>query len=181
MASKLDIINQALVLLGENPVTDLTSPSGIIADTVYTTTRNDLLSGHRWRFAVKKVALVAAAGSPVNEWTNHFTLPTDMLVLFRTYPNSQYEIFEDKLVTNNASVSVDYIFDPGEKKYPDYFVKSLATLLSSEMALAITNDKKMSEMQHSKAQMAISSAKNKDSQGRPATAIQSRPYIDVRG
>lgn len=181
MASKLDIINQAFVLLGEKPVADLNKPVGIIAETVYKTTLSDLLTSHRWRFAVKKVALVEAAGSPVNEWSKHFTLPTDMLVMFRTYPGSSYEIFEDKLLTNGTSVSIDYMFNPGEKKFPEYFVRALSAKLASVMALAITNDKKMAEMQDINAMVAAGSAKNKDSQGRPATPIQSRPFIDVRG
>jgi len=181
MASKLEIINQALILLGENTVNDLTLPVGEVACRLYDTVREDLLTSHRWRFAVKKVALTAAAGSPVNEWTNHFTLPTDSLMIIRTYPRSNYEIYEDKILTNQSSVSVDYLFDPGEKKYPTYFIKAFALKLAADMCLAITNDKSLKELTERDAMFAITGAKFKDSQGRPSTAIVSRPFIDVRG
>lgn len=180
MASKLSIINQSLILMGESAIADLTLPVGIIANTLYETTKDSMLSDHRWRFAVKKAALVAAAGSPVNEWSYHFTLPTDMILLIRTYPGSHYEIFENKLLTNSASVSIDYVFDPGENKYPEYFLRALTHQLASDMALAVTNDKTLSQLMDQKASSYLSIAKHKDSQGRPSSAIQSRPYLDVR-
>lgn len=181
MASKIGIINHSLILIGESPITSLSSAVGTVAETVYDTTLESMLTDHRWRFAVKKVALVAASGSPLNEWTNHFTLPSDMLMLIRTYPNSVYEIYEDKLATNNNSVAVDYVFNPGETKYPEYFVKALAHQLASDMALSVTNDKTLEQRMAQKAEMAVAKAKHKDSQGRPSSAIQRRPYIDVRG
>ena len=181
MASKTSIINQALILIGESPVTDFTSPVGNIANSLYETSRDSMLTDHRWRFAVKKVALVVASTSPVNEWQYWFTLPTDMLLLIRTYPNSSYEVFEDKLATNSSTVSIDYVFDPGEQKYPEYFVKALAHNLASDMALAVTNDKTLEGIMAAKAARFVAAATHKDSQGRPSTAIQSRPFIDVRG
>lgn len=147
---------------------------------IYDDIREGLLTDHRWRFAVKKVALSAASGSPVNEWENHFTLPTDMLMLIRTYPNSTYEIYENKLLTQNSSVSVDYVFDPGEKKYPTYFVKVLVRNLASEACLAVTNDKKLSELMEVRALDELNKAMHKDAQGRPPTRIQRRPFIDIR-
>ena len=181
MASKTSIINQALILLGESPISNFDAPVGIIANSVYETTKDTMLSDHRWRFAVKKAALTAASGSPVNEWTNHYTLPTDMILLIRTYPNSNYEVFENKLATNASSVSVDYVFDPGENKYPEYFVKAMAAQLASDMALAVTNDKTLEQRMAQKAVQFVASARHKDSQGRPSSAIQRRPYIDIRG
>ena len=180
MASKLDIINQALIILGENVINDYSTPTGTALNEIYDSTREDLLQSSRWRFAVKKVALTEAVGSPVNEWDKHFTLPSDMLLLISTYPVSRYEIFEGKLLTNNSSVSVDYIFDPGEKEYPSYFIVALTRLLAANAALAVTNDKKMAEIMEHKSLTALASAQNKDAQGRPSTAIRRRPFIDVR-
>lgn len=180
MSSKLDIINQGLLLLGESVITDYDTPVGIIADTLYKTTRDSLLASHRWRFAVKKVALVAASGSPVNEWQYHYTLPSDYVLLIRTYPNSNYEVFEDKLLSNLSTASIDYVFDPGEKKYPTYFIKALTHALASDMALSVTHDKSMADLQHKLADRWLARAKHADSQGRPQRVIQRRPFIDVR-
>lgn len=180
MASKIDIVNQALVLLGESVISDLSLPVGETVETVYNTTRDSLLTSHRWRFAVKKVALSEAAGSPVNEWANHFTLPSDFLLLISTYPISTYEIYGSKLLTNNDEVEIDYIYDPGEKLYPAYFVKAFATQLASDIALPITNDKTLHELFAQKALNELAAARFKDSQGRPPKAIISRPFIDCR-
>jgi len=181
MATKLSVINQALVLIGETPISSMAQPVGTIIETVYDTVKETLLSEHRWRFAVKKTNLSAAPGSPLNEWKNHFTLPTDMLLLIRTYPNSDYEIFQNKLATNEQSVAIDYVYDPSEPKYPEYFVKALATQLAADIALAVTNDKSLAQLMEQKAMRFLMTAQHKDSQGRPSTPIQSRPYIDVRG
>jgi len=180
MASKINIVNQALVRLGESAITDYSLPVGNIIETVYDTVRQNLLTSYRWRFAMKKVALTEASGSPVNEWTKHFTLPSDMLLLVTTYPTSNYEVFEDKLLTNASSVSVDYVFDPGEKKYPQYFVNALALEIADAVCMPITNDKTMKEIVKVEAETATRSARFKDASGRPPSAIQDRPFIDVR-
>lgn len=180
MSTKLEIINQSLILLGEKSISDLSLPVGEVMTRLYDDVREDLLTDHRWRFAMKKVALSEAAGSPVNEWKNHFTLPTDMLMLITTYPTSNYEIYEDKLLTENESVSVDYLYDPGEKKYPTYFVRVFTHRLAAIAALAVTNDKKLEELMEVRAKECLGKARFKDSQGRPSVAIKSRPFIDVR-
>ncbi len=180
MANKRSIINQALVRLGERTITDMSLPIGEIVSSVYDTVKDTLLASHRWRFAMKKVALSESSGDPVNEWGNHFDLPDDMVLLITTYPVSSYEIYEDKLLTNAGSVSVDYVYDPGEKKYPAYFVNAFAKQLSADTALAITHDKTLHELITVEAESAAAAARNRDSQGRPPTAIISRPFIDAR-
>ena len=180
MATKLEIINQALILMGESTVSDLTLPVGEVMERLYDDTRDSLLTSHRWRFAMKKVALSEASGTPVNEWDKHFTLPTGMLMLVTTYPTSTYEIYEDKLLTNHSSVSVDYLFNPGEKKFPAYFTKAFSKHLAAEACLSITNDKTLAQKLREDAEIAEARARYRDSQGRPPTAIQHRPFIDVR-
>lgn len=180
MPSKLDIVNHALILLGESPLSDFTSNTGEVVETVCRRMRQEMLMEHRWRFAVKKAALTEASGSPVNEWENHFDFPSDMLLLIRTYPSSNYEVFADKLLTNNESVSIDYIYDPGIKAYPEYFANALAHRIAAEVCMAITNNHTLYDSMKQKYLMVLGAAKFKDSQGRPPKAIQSRPWIDIR-
>jgi len=181
MPSKIEIINQALILLGEDLVADLSAGAGEVADTLYKTVNHNLLSSYRWRFATKKVALSEYAGSPVNEWDRHFSLPTDFILLNRVYPEARFEIFEDKILTDSTTISIEYVFDPGEKTYPVYYTRALSHVLAADMAMSIANDKKLAEMMDSKATRSLGFAKNRDSQGRRTPFIQHRPYVAVRG
>ena len=126
------------------------------------------------------LSLSRLADTPHNEWQYAFQLPSDLLMLIRTYPNSLYEVYEDKLYSNNATVDIDYVFRPKSAAFPAYFVKALGYKLASEFSISITNNQTMADRMEDRYLKAIAKAKFNDSQGRPNVAVQSRPWIEAR-
>lgn len=180
--SDVDIVSQALVLIGEAPISSLTEgTAGVVASSLYETTKDTLLQKHRWRFATAKASLSRLTATPLNEWTYGFQLPTNLRLILRVYPHTPYEMYEDKIYSNSNTLQIDYLIDPGEGDYPAYFVKALTYRLASEMALGIANNQSLSDAWYDKSIVAISEAMHMDSQGRPNQAIHHRPLINVRG
>lgn len=180
--SDIDIVSQALVLLGEAPISSLTEgTAGQVATSLLETTRNQMLQANRWRFAAGKATLSRLTATPKNEWTYAFQLPSDLLLLYRVYPFTSYEVYEDKLYSDQATIEVDYLFDPGPGDYPSYFVEALVARLAAKMAIPITNNASLLEIQEARAKEAMAAALFADSQGRPNRPIEHHPWIRVRG
>lgn len=79
--SETQLVNIALVRVGEDTLNDLTEQEGKVADvmrTVYEPTRDSLLRTYRWNFAIGRQVL-AVSGSPTFGYANSFTLPDDCL------------------------------------------------------------------------------------------------------
>lgn len=181
MASKFDIVSQALVLIGEAPISSFSEgTAGLVASQMYETTLDGLLTSHRWRFAVGKAAFNQLTETPLNGYRYAYQIPSQLLMLINVRYNPAYEIYEDKLYTDVNSVEADYIYRPEEARFPQYFVEALAARLAETFAIPITNNQTMREAMQELAARRFQEAIFKDSQGRPPSPIQHRPFVDVR-
>ena len=180
--TKEDICSQALLYIGEAPISSFSEGTGgLVASNLYDITRDDMLTGYRWRFAAGKSTLNQLVATPLNEWQYAYQLPSDLLLVIRTYPNSKFEVYEDKLYSNANTSEIDYIFRPEPGAFPAYFVKALGYKLAAEFAITITNNQSLADLMDRRAMMHLQKARYNDSQGRSNTAIHSRPWIEVRG
>lgn len=182
MASDIEIASNALVRIGAPPISSFTEggASGIVAGNLYEPTLRALLTDHRWRFASGKRQLAQLTASPLNEWQYAYQLPSDMIMMFRVYPATDYEIFEDKLYSNNNTIEVDYLFRCGEELFSPYFQLALEYKLASEFALTVTSNRSLAETYELKYIEAMKKARFADSQSRPADRVEVLDYIDVR-
>ena len=149
--SKLSLINNALILIGDVPLTSLTSGTRaqVVATSLYDNIVENELSKFRWGFARKVAQLSLDVAAPIgNEWESKYTLPADMLNLIKLDPSINYQIIENKVYCNySADLFCDYI---------------AMELLANQYLNA-------SRM-----------ARFTDSQQHPQTPIQDRPFINVR-
>lgn len=180
--SKIQLISNALILLGDSPISSLDDPgAGATAGTnLYESTYLAILSSHRWKFATKKMQLNRLTAVPMNEYKYQYQLPTDLILLITTYPRSDYRILEDKLYTDSNTVSVDYIYRVSEDKFPAYFVKAFEYYLARDLAIPVTEDMKKVEMMQNIYNTEARKARYADSQSSPTVAMQDAPYISVR-
>lgn len=183
MASDIDIASNALVRIGVPPISSFNEggAAGQAAANLYEPTIRALLSENRWRFAAVKRQLAQLTAAPLNDWQYAYQLPSDLLILYRTYPTSDYEVFENRLFTNSATCEIDYIARINESLWPAYFQLAVEYKLASEFALIVTSNRSMAETYEMKYSEQIKKARFADSQGRPNDAIQSYLYTDIRG
>ena len=182
MATNISMSSNALLLIGHNTINSFTDPGAgaRAAANLYDVVYEDALTGYPWRFAMGKVSLSKLTAKPLNEWSNAFQLPGDLLLVYRTYPRSTFEIYEDKLYSDQDTIEIDYWFKPAETTLPPYFVKYMQYLLASEFAISVTDNRTLAETFSIQADKQRLIAMNRDSQGRTNNAIESSPFLECR-
>jgi hypothetical protein len=180
--SKVQLSSNALILLGDSPISSFTEEGAgaVTASNLYESSYLSILSSHRWNFATKKATLAKLTALPKNEYKYQFQMPTDIVMLITTYPTSTYRILGDKLYSNSNAVEIDYIYKITEDKFPAYFVKAFEFYLASQFAIPITEDLNKADIMQRFYERESRKARYADSQSQPAVPIQDDPYIRVR-
>jgi hypothetical protein len=199
MVSKIDICSTALVELGEDTISSFTAntaPSKICGQ-IYPEYIKYLLSIFPWKFTKKKVQLARLTTAPLNEWSYAYQLPSDMLMLHGLFnsssthilPQTNYEIFEDEIFTNETTVYIDYQFQPDESNFPSFFTQFVIAAMAAKLAMPITDDRGIEELKSLKAFGSPSDnlngglfgvAKKLDSMQDPSSAIRADDLLAAR-
>ena len=134
MATKIDLVSAALVLIGDTPINSLIGNSRAqqVANTLYDSIVKNELTKHRWAFARAKAQIALTTEVPVDqEWQSIYQLPADILFLIKLYPSVRYQVYGNKVYTNNAGpLYCDYIYDVPEASWPFYFSKMIEYALA---------------------------------------------------
>ena len=140
--TSITVVNNSLRLIGANTITSFSdgSKTSGIAENLYGFVKKHTLSMYPWKFAMKKVQLAEASGSPVNEWEKHYTMPSDSVsglpnaVFFSGQSNAHtqldFEIYEGKLLTNSATDYIEYVYTITEDLMTTYFISLLVYQLA---------------------------------------------------
>lgn len=126
------------------------SQQGRFCNLFYTQTRDEVISGHRWNFAITRVDLSLLTETPINEWESIFSLPPDCL---RVLQLNGFDSDEDRklwsveggrLFTDEATASIKYLACiENAALFPPLFVEALATKLASKLAQPITGSRQL--------------------------------------
>ena len=184
MPSSIDIASNALLLIGDNPISsfDDAGAGAQVAANLYPETKKRLLSEHPWSFALKQQRLNKLSQTPdiLTGFKNAFQLPTDLIRIWNIQSHSNYTLVGNLLYSNENEILATYIFDVPEVSLPPHFVKSLEYTLAGDFAISVTESVSMSEKMEKKAMLFTSKAMSIDSQGRPQQGITNSPIINAR-
>ena len=185
MSTAIDIASNALILIGDEPISsfDESGAGAKATANLYEQTRDTLLAEHPWTFAMKsqRLNLLSQEVDSLRYYKYAFQIPTDLIRLWSLYPVGQnYEIQENILYCNQKELLANYVFSVNESKFPPHFVKALEYRLASEIAISVTEDVSVSEVILSKYIAQIVRAKNIDSQGKPQVSIIDQPFVQAR-
>jgi len=180
--SKIVLISQALILLGEEPLESLSDNryGATVGGNMFEIIYEKELQANRWRFAMKKAALSELLDVPLNQWRRAFQLPPDMLLPVGVYPPQPYEIYGTHLYTNATSVELDYMFKPDVTALPAYFAILLTYALAKDMAKPITESDASAAKWRAEYNFQKSAAQYADAQGRFTQPIFDSPFTQVR-
>ena len=184
MASKIDLVSNALILIGDAPINSLTGNSRAqqVASNLYDNIVKSELSKHRWGFARKKAQLAKTTSTPLDEWDSIYQLPTDMIFLIKINPLVDYQILGDKVYCNiGSALYCDYIYDAPESEWPYYFAKMVEYALAKDFATSIRDSSNSRIEMAAEYENASRMARFTDSQQHPQTPIMSNPFAAVRG
>jgi hypothetical protein len=184
MASKIQLISNALILIGDLPVTSLDGNERpkVVARNLYDNIVQNELTKYRWGFARRKAQLNLTTEVPVGtEWQSIYQLPADLLVLVKINPGINYQILGDKVYCNSqGALFCDYIANIPEHEWPVYFCKMIEYALGMDFAPSVRDSAISMELLSNQYVNASRMARLTDSQQHPQTPIQDRPFINVR-
>ena len=184
MATAIDMASNALLLVGDNPISSFEDPGAgaKVAGALYPDTKRRLLSEHPWSFALKQQRLNRLSQSP-DSMTNYkyaFQVPTDLIRFWNIQRWSDYIIIGNLVYSNHTELLATYVYDVNELQLPPHFVKALEYTLAAEFSISIMENEKLAALFTDKALIFSSKAMAIDSQNRPQSAIADSPLINVR-
>lgn len=121
------------------------SPEARACNLMYGPTRDQVLRGHRWNFAIKRATLSQLADPPAFGWAVQYSLPTDCLRVFQLNAfeademRPMWEVEGRNLMTDQDTAEIKYVAQiTNASLFDPIFIKALATKLAAEMAKTIT-------------------------------------------
>ena len=112
MTSQVDIINSALIMVGdENLISAIGEDGreGETAEVIYPIIRDGLISSHPWNFAIGRSTLQLNTASPAFEFDNSYALPADLLRAWKLYESDCRWKVEGSNLLTDASPANSYI------------------------------------------------------------------------
>ena len=148
--SALTICSDALLLLGAAPISSFNegTDEANVCDRLYNDVRDSTLQTYPWSFSFKKVQLARTINTPVNEWKYEYSLPSDRIGPPRAAftsteagarPFTGWEIYGDKLLTNETTIVIDYQYSVSEAAMPVWFIQLLKYQMAWHLAEPITD------------------------------------------
>ena len=184
MSSKIDMINQGLVLIGDKPLNSLTETrrAAVVANQIYDQVFEGELNKHRWGFARTIFQLNQLAGEPpLDEFKFRYQLPADLLVAVRTIPlEFNYMRYGYEIYSNQPKLKLDYIRKVTEAELPSYFVRLMGYALGRDLATAIRDETDRFQIMDIRYKEEGRNARFQDSQEFPQTPIVDSPFISTR-
>jgi hypothetical protein len=184
MVNAIEIASNALILIGDSPITawDETG-GGVAAEAVYSVTKKSLLSAYPWSFAMKNIRLSQNAAAPdaLLGYGHSHAMPSDMIRLWRLLPEGMnYIIRGTDIYSNYTDILAEYTYDCDENLFPDYFREAFEFLLASKLGNCVTENPTIAEAMLTQHKMQLAIAKNTDSTQKPQIQIQDAPFNRVR-
>ena len=184
MASDIDIASNALILIGDDPISSFDDPGAgaQAAANLYPVKYRSFLASHPWSFALKlqRLSRLTAEPDPLVNFKYGFQMPTDLIRLWAIKPHSNYTIVGDILYSNQPELLAMYGFKVAESKLPPHFVTGFEYLLASDFAMLVTESESKAKYYAVKHKEQAAMARAIDSQQEPPIPIIDRPFVDVR-
>ena len=184
--TKVQIISNALSLLGQKPIISLVNQNSITtaAEQAYDFLVPYILSTGFWRFATKIQQLSKLVAVPiVSDWNYIYQLPADYLKLVRLYPhNYAYEIFEQRQMYSNVQgpLYLEYVYQPAPAEQTYGFNGYLIYRIAEYLALSNAHNVQFSAKLQADMGVAMAVGLAADAQNRPQTPLISQPIIADR-
>jgi hypothetical protein len=110
-ATRTDIANLALILIGEQPIMDIENPTdkqGRTCKAMFDFAKQAAFNEHPWACLLKRTALAADAVLPAFEFDYSFTLPSDCIRLYRILDPESGDPIEEKYKVEGNKVLCSY-------------------------------------------------------------------------
>ena len=165
MASVVDICNSALNQIGASNIIALTedSKAARLCNQRYDFVRDATFRAHPWNSLTTRVALAPDTATPVFEFTQQFTLPTDpfcLRVLGLSDANILYRVEGRKLLCNESTIQMIYIARVTDvNQYDTLLIETLAAALAADLAYPLVGSSALGSNMYSLYQTKLTEAR----------------------
>jgi len=150
MSSKVDIVNQALMMLGASPIIsfDDESTEANAVRILYDPAKRQLLRSFDWNCACITAQPALLTDPPVDpNYVAAFSVPSDSLRIIEIfemgspqYRRVEWEIQGNKLLTRTQKVLIRYVSNIAEPNLDSHVEMALVARMAMDLAYAITAD-----------------------------------------
>lgn len=183
MASIIDICNMALGMIGVGDITSLndSSKESKACKLAWPIVRDEILRSHPWNCATKRVSLTPLVDTPEFNWDYQYQLPSDCLRVIKVNPESQYQVEQRKVLSNEIDLQIEYIFrqeDP--TAYDSALVSAFSYSLASKIAYQFNASTSQVDYLSTQAEDKLADARSADAREgtpedpRPASWLQAK-------
>lgn len=181
--SNIEIINQALGMLGQTPIASLDegTKQATLAGLFWKLTFDEVLRAHPWNFAITRIHLSPLSDTPAFGYSNAFKLPGDWL---RTLECSadDFRMEGGKILCNATGLDLRYIARVTDITVCDsLFIAAVSACMASKMAFPIVNSQAAQQAMWQIYTAQLAQARAVDSQEEPAEELEASSLLSVRG
>lgn len=194
MSNKLDLVNQALVKLGQKKLTsllDTTPPVAVSAATIVDDVVRYVITDGAFTSCIRRQSLNVTTETPVYDYSYEYQLPTNPKCLRVLSINESecspktgyidYVVEGDKLYTNESSVKIKYLADITDTgSFDPALNRAIVARLMADLSLSIGISATMCEALEKKANAELANAKSIDGQQGSNRDLYSDDLIDIR-
>ena len=179
----VDICNSALTKVGAERITSLTEENErarILAEQ-YPKIRDKMLRSHPWNFAIARLLLAPALGTPAFGFQYQFTIPADCLRILEINSESTWQKEGEYIVSDSPSVGIKYIKKIVDtSKYDATFAEALAAAIAADVSYSLVQSVTLKDTLLKEAEMAIRSARSFDAQEGTPGQITANDWLTIR-
>ncbi len=168
MASKVDLCNSALNMIGASNIAAFTedSKAARLCNQRYDFIRDRVCRSHNWNCLLTRVTLTPDATAPAFEFANAFSLPVDPYCLRPVNLDTSsivYNLEGRKILTDEATINLVYIARELDiNKYDAGLIETISVALAADFAYPLTNSVALGNAMQAKYEQTVSEARFMD-------------------
>lgn len=191
--SEVSVVNLALTLLGQDRVISTSDDveAARVMRSLWDSTRDTVLSGHPWKFAIKRAELPALAAAPAYGWAREFALPEECLRLvqvgddwtFYETDTATFALEGGSILTDQAApLRVRYVQRvTNTGLWPVLFCRVVSLQLALDACEKLTNSSAKMDRIAAGFTSAIREAKRQNAIERPPLRADRSDWLSARG
>ncbi|MFO0255380.1 MAG: hypothetical protein ACK52V_14805 [Betaproteobacteria bacterium] len=181
-ATDVSICSNALLLLGQSSINDLSESS--LAANLWPQVRETVLRSHPWNCAVRRRVLAPDATPPEFDWGYRFLLPEDWLRTLQVGERGREIDFQAEgryLLADVDALYLRYIAANEDVASWDPLLVNAATYgMAAALAYPVTSSASLAQTMEGKLQQALAQARTVDGQDEPPQTLGDFPLLAAR-
>lgn len=187
MASDVTIVNRALTLLGQKPITAFTDnvKAARLATREFSEERDDLLSQHPWNFAMGRASLAANSAAPEWGFERAFDFPVNALRILTVNGEEmgyEWQVEGRQILTDlSAPLEIKYTKKIEDANLmPPYFREALAAKIAWGWSERITGSNSITDRREKDYLRKLTAARSADGQEGTQGVFDTSTWLDSR-